>query len=169
MAYGDEFVNNLVYVFYCDPPVQKNNNKKKRERKNPHRLLSFLKLQADQLQLSDQLNVSGVSYSLIIMQSFTRSSQHSYPTALNFVNSAMCRLPNNATKGNSHSHCLEIWFKQLHSPCSSYAGIVVLFVQHHQYSHQTSRLITTMVGNHKAQLHANTNGTWLCLGHQPFV
>ena len=58
---------------------------------------------------------------------------------------------------------------KLHSPCSSYAGIVVLFVQHHQYSHQTSRLITTMVCNHKAQLHASTNGTWLCLGHQPFV
>ena len=61
MAYGDEFVNNLVYVFYCDPPVQKDNNKKKRERKNQHRLLSFLKLRANQLQIYDQLKVSGVS------------------------------------------------------------------------------------------------------------
>ena len=130
--------------------------------------MSFLKLQADQLQLSDQLNVSGVSYSLIIMQSFTRSSQHSYPTAFDFVNSAMCRLPNNATKGNS-IRIVQKFDPKLHSPCSSYAGIVVLFVQHHQCNHQTSRLITTMVGNHKAQLRASTNGTWLCLGPQPFA
>jgi hypothetical protein len=33
MAYGDEFVNNLVYVFYCDPPVKKKHNKRKEKEK----------------------------------------------------------------------------------------------------------------------------------------
>ena len=61
MAYGDEFVNNLVYVFYCDPPVKKKHNKRKEKEKNQHRLLSFLKPRANQLQIYDQLKVSGIS------------------------------------------------------------------------------------------------------------
>jgi hypothetical protein len=35
MAYGDEFVNNLVYVFYCDPQYRKNITKEKRKKKSP--------------------------------------------------------------------------------------------------------------------------------------
>jgi hypothetical protein len=33
MAYGDGFVNNLLYVFYCDPPVQKKQKQKEKRKK----------------------------------------------------------------------------------------------------------------------------------------